>query len=153
MSSNIVLIAESLSADLSQLALPLYEYKVRAGQSQFPSPAQDYELAELDLNRYLIRNPPATFFAKATGFSMIGAGIFPDSILIVNKSLEPKSGRIVIALYEGELMVKKLYKRAGIIKLLSDTTDTSQPYPPILLKEGQELIIWGVVEHVITPTI
>lgn len=136
--------------ELTELVLPLYEYKVQAGQSRFPSPAQDYELAELDLNQYLVKNRPATFLAKATGDSMTGAGIFPGSILVVNKSIKPRSSHIVIALVEGELMVKRLYRRGGVIKLLSDP-DTG--YPSISFSEGQELIIWGVVEHVITSTL
>lgn len=135
------------SFDAIQASLPLYDYKVRGGQSRFPSPAQDYEIAELDLNKHLITNPPATFLTKVIGDSMIGAGIFPGSILVVNKALKPRSSNIVVALVDGELMVKRLYRRGGIVKLLSE----NPAYEPITFAEGQELVIWGVVTYVITP--
>ena len=131
----------------SALTRPLYSGKVIAGQSRFPSPAQDYELAELDLNQRLITNPPATFFMQVTGDSMTGAGIYPGSILVVDKSKTPKSNSIVVALVEGELMVKRLYKRGSVIKLLSE----NDAYSPIVFSEGQELIVWGVVTYVISP--
>ena len=132
------------------LALPHFLWKASCGQSRFPSAAQDYEQAELDLNQRFITNPPATFFVTAIGESMIGAGIHPGSTLIVNRALKPKSSSIVVALVDGELIVKRLYKRAGVVKLLSEP---EAAYPPIVMQEGQELIIWGVVTHAITPTI
>lgn len=131
----------------SVLLRPLYSGKVIAGQSRFPSPAQDYEQAELDLTKRLITNPPATFFMQVTGDSMTGVGIYPGSMLVVDKSKTPKSNSIVVALVDGELMVKRLYKRGSVIKLLSENA----AYPPILFSEGQELIIWGVVTYVISP--
>lgn len=131
---------------LSSLSLPISDIKVAAGQSRFPSPAQDYEIAELDLNKHLITNPPATFLTRVTGDSMTGVGIFPGSILVVNKAIKPKSSSIVVALVDGELMVKRFYRRAGVVKLLSE----NPAYAPITLSEGQELIIWGVVTYVIT---
>lgn len=132
----------------SALTCPIYSGKVIAGQSRFPSPAQDYEQAELDLNQRLITNPPATFFMQVTGDSMTGIGIYPGSILVVDKSLAPNSNNIVVALVDGELMVKRLYKRGKVIKLLSENA----AYPPIVFSEGQELIVWGVVTYVISPT-
>lgn len=134
--------------ELPTLPLPLFDIKVSAGQSRFPSPAQDYEIAELDLNKHLITNPPATFLTRVTGDSMTGIGIFPGSILIVNKAIKPKSSSVVVALVDGELMVKRLFKRAGVVRLLSE----NPAYAPITLTEGQELVVWGVVTHVITAT-
>lgn len=128
------------------LPRPVYSGKVNAGQSRFPSPAQDYEQAELDLNKRLVRNPPATFFFTVSGDSMIGAGIFEGSTLVVDRSIKAKSSSIVVAMVEGELMVKRLYKRGAVVKLLSD----NPAYAPITLTEGQELIIWGVVTYVIS---
>jgi DNA polymerase V len=138
-----------LNASLAPSVLfrPLYSGKVTAGQSRFPSPAQDYELTELDLNQRLIANPPATFFMQVTGDSMTGVGIYPGSLLVVDKSKTPKSNSIVVALVDGELMVKRLYKRGSVIKLLSENA----AYPPIVFSEGQELIVWGVVTYVISP--
>ena len=134
---------------LSHYPLPFYDTPVSAGQSRFPSPAQDYEIAELDLNQLLITNPPATFLTRVTGDSMTGVGIYPGSILVVNRALKPRSSSIVVVLLDGELMVKRLYKHAGVVKLLSE----NPAYAPIALCEGQELLIWGVVTYVITSTL
>lgn len=127
---------------------PLYSGKVSAGQSRFPSPAQDYELAELDLNKRFVTNPPATFFLEVIGDSMIDAGIYPGSTIIVNRAIQAKSSHIVVVLLDGELMVKRLYKRGGVVKLLSENKN----YAPIVLNEDQDLLIWGVVTYAITPT-
>jgi DNA polymerase V len=124
---------------------PIYSGKILAGQSRFPSPAQDYEQKMLDLNDRFIANPPATFFFTVKGDSMVGAGIFDGATLIVDRSLKPKSSNIVIADVDGEWMVKRLYKRSGVIKLLSENPLNE----PITLKEGQELVIFGVVTYVI----
>jgi DNA polymerase V len=129
----------------SVILCPIYSGKVSAGQSRFPSPAQDYEQKTLDLNQRFVSNPPATFFFEVTGDSMIGAGIFAGATLIVNRSIKPKSSNIVIADVDGEWMVKRLYKRGNIIRLLSE----NPAYPPIEFTEGQELIIFGVVTYVI----
>jgi DNA polymerase V len=125
--------------------VPIYSGKVLAGQSRFPSPAQDYEQKTLDLNDRYIANPPATFFFMVKGDSMVGAGIFDGATLIVDRSIKPKSSNIVIADVDGEWMVKRLYKRSGVIKLLSENPLNE----PIVLKEGQELVVFGVVTYVI----
>lgn len=138
-----------LSLNPSGLKRPLYSGKVAAGQSRFPSPAQDYVLEELDLNQHLITNPPATFFFTVSGDSMTGAGIFDGSTLVVNKAITPKSNHIVVAVVDGELMVKRLYKRGGVVKLLSE----NPAYAPIVFSEGQELFIWGVVTYVISKAL
>lgn len=128
-----------------ELALPIYSGKVSAGQSRFPSPAQDYEQEELDLNKHLIVNPPATFLYRvgSTQDSMIDAGIQPNCLLIVDRSITPKSSHIVIAEVDGESMVKRLYKWRGTVELRSENKDKN--YPPIVFNEGQELIVSGVV--------
>jgi DNA polymerase V len=140
-----------ISLNPSVARIPFYEGKVRAGQSRFASAAQDYEMKELDLNQLLITDPPATFMVRvATDCdSMIDAGIFPGSKLIVNKALGPKakSSNIVIAVVDGEYLVKRLYKRVKVVRLLSE--NKAKAYPPIEFSEGQELVIWGVVQHVI----
>ena len=127
------------------LERPIYSGYVSAGQSRFPSPAQDYEQKFLDLNDKYISNPPATFFFYVKGDSMIGAGIFDGSTLIVDRAIKPKSSSIVIADVDGEWMVKRLYKRGNTVKLLSENPE----HPPIVLAEGQELIVFGVVTYVI----
>lgn len=128
----------------SPLALPV-ALKVRAGQSHFPSPAQDYEQRSLDLNEKLISNPPATFVFQVEGDSMIGAGIYPGSTLLVDRSITPKSGQVVIVDVDGEWMVKRLQRRGGWVRLLSE----NPAHPPIILQEGQELVVFGVVTYVI----
>ena len=124
---------------------PIYSGKVCAGQSRFPSPAQDYEQKTLDLNQRFISNPPATFFFEVAGDSMIEAGIFPGATLVVNRSVKPKSSNVVIVDVDGEWMVKRLYKRGSTVRLLS----ANPAYAPIEFTEGQELVIFGVVTYVI----
>ncbi len=145
-SSTIFLFGALKSAqNASELALPIYSGKVSAGQSRFPSPAQDYEQEELDLNKHLVSNPPATFFFRVGNSydSMIDVGILPNALLIVDRSITPKSSDIVIAEVEGELMVKRLYKWRGAVELRSENKE--QNYPAITFTEDQELVVWGVV--------
>lgn len=117
---------------------PLFLSNVSAG---FPSPADDYIDRELDLNEYLIANPAATFFVRVAGDSMIGAGINHDDILIVDRSLEPAGGRIVIAILDGELTVKRLLKTADSCLLRAE----NPLYPDTEIDRSMELEIWGVV--------
>lgn len=140
-----------ISQNPSIVRIPFYEGKVRAGQSRFASAAQDYEMKELDLNELLVTDPPATFIVQVDHDcdSMIDAGILPGSKLVVNRALGPKakSSNIVIAIVDGEFVVKRFYKRLKIVRLLSE--NKAKAYPPIEFTEGQELVIWGVVQHVI----
>lgn len=122
--------------------IPLYSTKVRAG---FPSPAEDYIESYLDLNEHLIKHPASTFFLIAAGDSMLGAGIEPGDMLIVDKSLEPTHGKIVIAAIDGELTVKRLSKSPQGLQLLP----ANATYPPITIRDSQDLVIWGVVTHII----
>jgi DNA polymerase V len=123
-------------------SLPLYSSKVQAG---FPSPADDYIERYLDLNSAFIKHPSATFLLKATGDSMKDVGIFSGDLLIVDKSLEPVDGKIVIAALNGELTVKRLSRKAGRVQLLS----ANSKYKPIDITEEQDLVIWGVVTLVL----
>lgn len=124
------------------LPIPLFSHAVRAG---FPSPADDYVAEALDLNEHLIANKEASFFLRAKGHSMAGAGIQDGDLLVVDRSLTPAHHSVVIAVIDGEFTVKRLYKRAGRIRLLAENPD----YSPIELQDGQELEIWGVVTSVI----
>lgn len=126
----------------STLKFPLYLSPVRAG---FPSPADDYIEKQLDLNEHLIKHPAATFLLKATGNSMINAGIFPGDLLIVDRSLEAVNNKIVVAVLNGEFTVKRLKKRQGKITLLAE----NPAYPPIEILEESNFEIWGVVAHVL----
>src|SRR6056300_150258 len=126
----------------NDLSLPIYSNKVPAG---FPSPADDHIEGKLDLNTHLIKHPSATFFVKATGDSMIGAGIHEGDILVVDRSLEPRNGKIIIAAVDGSLTVKRLVKN-GKSTMLSPENNK---YEPIKLTENNDIIIWGVVTNVI----
>ena len=87
------------------MAITLFSGKVAAG---FPSPADDYVEKNLDLNELLVQKPAATFFVRAQGESMLGAGIHPNDILVVDRSIEAVPGKIVICALNGELTVKRL---------------------------------------------
>ena len=130
--------------DPPRVLIPQFSNRIAAG---FPSPADDYIEDRLDLNQLLVKNVPATYFLDVIGNSMVGAGIFEGDKLVVDRSLEPKHGNIVVAVVDGEHTVKRLFKRAGKIELLSENPQ----YPPIQFKEGQELLIFGVVTNSIHP--
>lgn len=122
--------------------LPLYGSKVPAG---FPSPADDHIESHLDLNEHLIKHPAATFFARASGNSMVNAGIYENDILIVDRSLTPSHGKIVVAAIDGQLTVKRLHKKNGKLLLMPENPD----YEPIEIQDGNEVYLWGVVTSVI----
>ncbi|MDX1924267.1 MAG: translesion error-prone DNA polymerase V autoproteolytic subunit [Rickettsiaceae bacterium] len=126
----------------STYELPLYNSLVSAG---FPSPADDNIERRLDLNQYLIPKPTSTFFVRVSGDSMIGAHIYAGDILIVDKSIEARHNKIVIAAVNSELTVKRLYKKNGTIKLVAENPN----YPDLTIAAEQDLIIWGVVTSVI----
>lgn len=122
-----------------KLALPLFLSRISCG---FPSPADDYIHKALDLNEYLIRKPSATFFVRAEGDSMQGAGIRSGDILIVDRSLEPQNGSVVLAIVAGEFTVKRLRLTQGGMVLEAE----NGLYSPIQFSEGSpDLEICGVV--------
>lgn len=126
--------------------IPLHGTKVQAG---FPSPADDYIESYLDLNEHLIKHPASTFFLIAAGDAMIDARIQPGDLLIVDKSIEPSHNKMVIAVLNGELTVKRLFKARGKIQLYP----ANKAYNPIHIENFQDLIIWGVVTHIIHKAI
>ena len=111
----------------------------------FPSPAADYEEDKLDLNRHLIKNPAATFFVKANGDSMIGAGIHNGDLLVVDRSIEPKDRSVVIAVVSGEFTVKRLRISRKKIVLESENRN----YPAKEINQETEFEVWGVVTNVV----
>lgn len=125
-----------------RLARPLFLSRVPAG---FPSPAEDYVEAALDLNEHLIAHKEATFFVRVRGDSMIGAGIRNGDLLVVDRAREAKGGDIVIAVVDGDLTVKRLTQRGAYLCLMPE----NPCYSPIEPKEGQELTVWGVVTSAI----
>tara|TARA_Y100000589_G_scaffold307702_1_gene323590 strand:+ start:116 stop:700 length:585 start_codon:yes stop_codon:yes gene_type:complete len=126
----------------SNISLPLYSSKVPAG---FPSPADDHMEGKLDLNTHLVKHPTATFFVKASGDSMLGAGIHDGDILVVDRSLEPRKGKVVIAAVDGQLTVKRLQKKGSKTFLVPE----NKKFRSIELNENTDVKIWGVVTNVI----
>jgi len=124
---------------IEPLFLPLILSRVAAG---FPSPAEDYIESSIDLNRELIRHPFATFYVRASGDSMIDAGIRPNATLIVDRAIETKSGDIVIARIGDEMCVKELFiDDAGKVLLIPKNAN----YKPIEILEDMDFEIWGKV--------
>ena len=126
----------------TQYSLLLYSCPVSAG---FPSPAEDYLEGKLDLNRHLIPHPLATFFVRVSGDSMLGAGIHSGDLLIVDRSLEAREGKIIIAVVDGELLVKRLQFKNQQPCLVAENPD----YPELKITEAMNFQIWGVVTNVI----
>lgn len=122
--------------------LPLYANRIPAG---FPSPADDHIDVKLNIHEHLVKNPAATFYVRVEGESMLGAGIHPDDILVVDRSITPVSGKIVIAVVDGELTVKRLAISNGQVLLRAENPS----YPDIKVKSESDLMVWGVVTNVI----
>ncbi|MBN2108470.1 MAG: translesion error-prone DNA polymerase V autoproteolytic subunit [Deltaproteobacteria bacterium] len=136
--------AISKNGSTKKLRLVLYAAAIPAG---FPSPAEDYIDKRLDLNEHLIKHPAATFFVRVAGHSMINAGIHDGDTLIVDRALEPAGKKIVIAVLNGEMTVKRLRKLRGRLYLMPE----NESFPPIEVTEGSDFQIWGVVSSVIHP--
>lgn len=136
-------VAEVYAAAASAGAvLPLYEAPAEAG---FPNPAAEYAAAqELDLHQLLVRNPPATFFVRARGASMEDVLIFDGDLLVVDRSIKPVQGSIVVAAYDGNLYVKEWGSCAGAPALLSRNLRRRAEFAPIIINPELEFVCWGV---------
>ena len=128
----------NIATNVISMKLPLYSCKISAG---FPSPADDHLEKKLDLNSHLVKHPAATFFVRVNGDSMINAGINDNDILIVDRSLKPSHGKIVIAVVDGQMTVKRLHKRSGKLILMPENNH----FKPIEITESMTVEIWGVV--------
>ncbi len=120
--------------------LPLYESPVAGGVH---SPAEEYVEGRLDLNKYLIKHPAATFFVRVSGESMTGAGIHPGDLLIVDRAVEAAHGKVVIAVINGELTVKRLHRVGDSLCLMPENS----AYPVLNILESMNFEVWGVVTH------
>lgn len=129
------------SASTETCGQPLLGCRVRAG---FPSPADDHLDDELNLHEHVVRRPASTYFVRAEGDSMQGDGIHDRDLLVVDRSLEPLPGRVIVVAVDGELTVKRLAHQHGRTVLLA----SNPRFAPISL-EGRECHVWGVVTHVI----
>ncbi len=121
--------------------VPLVE-GIRAG---FPSPAEDYTEPTLDLNRYVIKNPASTFYARITGDSMIGADIHDGDIVVIDKSLEPKDGNIAVCFIDGEFTLKQIKVEKGKLLLMP----ANPQFHPIEITEDNHFVVWGIVTHIV----
>ena len=138
-------LAPASAPPVTSAGRPLYQ-SIAAG---FPSPADDHHEEVLDVHDYVVKNPSATFFMRVEGLSMTGAGIFPDDVLVVDRSVPPRDGCIVIAVLNREFTVKRLYRRGKTLKLLPENPD----FRPIEIAEGDEFSVWGVVTCVLHKTL
>ncbi|WP_411961166.1 LexA family protein (plasmid) [Pseudomonas mandelii] len=144
------LIGRAFQSVTSRLTVPYFGL-IHCG---FPSPAEDYVLAELSLDELIILNPPATFMLRAAGNSMRDVNINPGDIVIVDKSRSAKHNSIVIAVYQGEFVCKRLIidRKDNRITLQAENPE----YPSITVEDRDQLDIWGVVTwtahcHLDTP--
>ena len=124
------------------LELPLYEALVPAG---FPTPADDYIDLKLDLNSYLVKRPCSTYYAKVSGDSMTGAGIFDGDLIVVDRSQFPAAGKIVVVALNGEITVKRIqYQREKIL-----LCPENEKYQTIALDSHEGFEFYGVVIGII----
>lgn len=131
---------QPVSIPEKKLWLELCGWKVPAG---FASPAADHTRKRIDLNDHLIRNGDATHIFKVKGDSMIDIGIYEGDALLIDRSIEPRHGNIVLAVLNNDFTVKRLHRRGGVIKLIPE----NPRYPTIVVKEEEEFSVWGVVTY------
>jgi len=122
--------------------IPFLKFTAHAG---FPSPAEDFLESGLNLNEYLIQNSAATFCVKVKGDSMVGSRITTGDILIVDRSLSPQNQNVILAILNGNFIVKKLLISNNDFYLLSDNKYANQ----IKINSEMEFYVWGVVTYVI----
>ena len=133
---------ELFSPDQSSgLALPA----VRQISAGFPSPADDYLEAVLDLNELLIKNPSATFYGTAQGDSMRGAGVESGDLLVIDKAVPYRHNALAVCYLDGEFTLKRLQKEGEDLYLMPANPD----YPPLKLREGNDFAVWGIVTYII----
>lgn len=122
--------------------MPLFLDRVPAG---FPSPAAGYPDDPLDLRELLIKNPPATFFVKAEGDSMEGAGVFSGDIIVIDRSIMPVPGSVVLAALNGEFTLKRLWPKGEEGLLMPE----NPRYGPIHVSKDDDFSVWGVATYVL----
>ena len=127
------------------LAQWLIEQGISAG---FPSPADDFKEIRISLDEELVKNIDATFYARVSGDSMIGAGLDDGDLLVIDRSMNPENGKIAICLIDGDFTVKRIKKEKNNFYLIPE----NNKYKPIKLKEENDLVIWGIVTYVIKKT-
>src|SRR5689334_25358923 len=121
---------------------PFFQSPIPAG---FPSPAADYIEEKIDLNQLLVKTPAATFFVKVEGDSMVDAYIPPKALLVVDRSITPRSGDIIVAVINGEFTVKRLLKTHAGVFLAPE----NKKFKPIRIEDDMDFMAWGVVTKII----
>jgi len=124
------------------VAIPISNNRISAG---FPSPADDFKETRISLDKTLIKNKEATFYARVSGKSMLNAGLDDGDLLVIDRSLEATNGKIVVCFIDGEFTVKRLKKENDKLFLMPENKN----YKPIEITDTTDLLIWGVVTYVI----
>jgi DNA polymerase V len=140
--SNKIYLEVYNSNTTTNLSLQLVENGISAG---FPSPADDFLDASIDLNKTLIKNKDATFYGRVKGDSMINGGLSDGDLLIIDKSIEPKNGKIAVCFIDGEFTVKRIKIEKELIWLIPENKN----YQPIKVTADNDFVIWGIVTNVI----
>jgi DNA polymerase V len=131
-----------LSDESALQKYPFFSGGIKAG---FPSPAADFEENKISLDKTLVKNKEATFYAKAVGNSMTGAGIDDGDILVIDRSLEPVHNKIAVCLIDGEFTVKRIKKEGETLFLMPENSN----YKPIEINLHTDFSVWGIVTYVI----
>ena len=126
----------------NSIELPFVSSGIKAG---FPSPAADFDGSKISLDNVLVKNREATFYAKASGTSMIGAGIDDGDILVIDRSIEPQNNKIAVCFIDGEFTVKRIKIEKDCVYLMPE----SAAFEPIKVTDENALVIWGIVTYVI----
>lgn len=138
-SNNLTFFAPKITDSLGAIFL---DTGISAG---FPSPAEDFKEERISLDKELIKNKEATFFARVSGQSMIGAGLDDNDLLVIDRSLEPTHNKIAVCFLDGEFTVKRLKVDKGNVWLQPENPN----YPIIKITEANDFVIWGIVTNVI----
>jgi len=125
-----------------KILLPYVSAKIQAG---FPSPADDFIEMKISLDRELIKNKDATFYARVEGSSMVGANIHDGDLLVIDRSLEPQSNKVAVCFIDGEFTVKRLRIEKDFILLMPE----NETFDPIKVTHENDFIIWGIVTYII----
>ena len=120
----------------------LVEQGISAG---FPSPADDFKETRISLDKEIVKNKEATFYARVSGESMVGAGLDDGDLLIIDRSLDPKNGKIAVCFIDGEFTVKRVKIEKDHVYLIPE----NKRYDPIKVTEENEFIVWGIVTYVV----
>ena len=121
---------------------PIVNENIAAG---FPSPAEDFKEVRISLDKELVKNKEATFYARVRGNSMIDANIEDGDLLVIDRSIETRNGKIAVCMIDGEFTIKRLKIDKNCIYLLPENKN----YKPIKVTEENELIVWGIVTYII----